>query len=198
MADALQPFLGFDNNVVIVSGDAFEKVSQQLGEDLTFLCSLLVQNGNDGFMRGQKLLWSNPLTWLEKHDAMYWCWEILHRLEIPRGQWEDMVQDRGCQISFSMTGHSAPLQDKKRYDPSGKKRREVLEAMPFMAISNVKIEIAVNGMTTLDLFREGCNKAANIERMMKTMAWEEKDCVFIANETPEKTMAVLKEHVIQK
>lgn len=166
--------------IIVVSGAAFEQMEKQLGDVANYVFKM-PQNGNDAFGTGHELLWTNPLTWLEKHDIFYWCWEMLHRMKTPRDKWEDCIEDRGCQISYSLIGHNAPREEKEAFDPGGTNRRGLLEALPFLPISKTKIEVVIGGTTCLDFFREGCNKGANVKRMIEEMGWNKDECVYIGD-----------------
>lgn len=167
------------NDIIIVSGAALEQIEKQV--PIANICFKMPQNGNDAFGTGHEFFWSNPLNWLEKHDIMYWCWEMLHRMKTPRDKWIDCIEDRGCQISYSLIGHNAPLEEKKAFDPDGSKRREILEALPFLTVSHTKIDVAIGGTTCFDFFREGCNKGANVARMIKEMGWDKEECIYIGD-----------------
>lgn len=167
------------NDIIIVSGASMEQIEKQV--PIANLCFKLAQNGNDGFATGHELLWSNTLTWLEKHDIFYWCWEMLHRMNTPRDKWLDAIQDRGCQVSYSFVGHNAPLEEKEAFDPDGSKRRSILEALPFLTMSKTDIDVVIGGTTCLDFFRAGCNKGANVKRMIGEMGWIPDECVYIGD-----------------
>lgn len=203
--------------IIVVSGAALDQMEKQLG-DVADHCFKMPQSGNDAFGTGHEFFWSNPLNWLEKNDIFYWCWEMLHRMGTPREKWLDCVEDRGCQISYSLIGHNAPLEEKKAFDPDGSKRRAILEALPFLTMSKTKIDVVIGGTTCFDFFREGCNKGENVARMISEMEWKKDECVYIGDalfsggndesvmgviETvgvsgPEETLKVLKEYAIQK
>ena len=152
---------GFFHDVVIVSGASKEQMEKQL---CGLPCILLAQNGND------TPYWKNTLTLAQRMVINY---HITQYASIG----EDHVEDRGCQISYSFTGHHAPIEVKKAFDPDGSIRRGVLLENPRPA----RIDIKVGGTTCLDYFPLGRDKGANIKRFINKLGWSVGECLYIGD-----------------
>lgn len=150
---------------VVVSGAEKKRMKKQLdGLD----CILMAQNGND------TPDWQNKLSKQEKQEV----YEHLKKVE----KWLDMpvlndetVHDRGCQISFSFTGHNADINWKKKFDPKKKYRNMVLQQVPFKSKT---LMVRVAGTTCFDYNKKGFLKGDNIKRYMKLHKLKKNDCIY--------------------
>jgi phosphomannomutase len=80
----------------------------------------------------------------------------------PEQTWGDRVEDRGSQVTFSALGQQAPIDAKEKWDPDFAKRK-VIQAdlrtrLPGLAIN-------MGGATSIDITREGVDKAYGLERL---------------------------------
>lgn len=147
-------------DVVIISGAALEQMEKQLDG---LKCEVMAQNGNDS------LYWQRNLTLLErmKINAHIRQFSTL----------DERTEDRGCQVSYSFTGHDAPRNTKVRFDPTQRKRRAILEKHP----PPDRIVVKIAGTTCLDYFGVGCDKGSNIRRLLRKKKWHVKDCLYIGD-----------------
>jgi len=80
----------------------------------------------------------------------------------PEQTWGERIEDRGSQITFSALGQQAPIDAKEHWDPDFAKRK-VIQAdlrtrLPGLAIN-------MGGATSIDITREGVDKAYGVERL---------------------------------
>jgi phosphomannomutase len=169
-------------DVVIVSGASLEQIDKQVGKVANF-CFKLAQNGNDAYSTGHEELWRKTLPWDLKFWIFKWIYESLYyTCEMREWQtWpitnvEDLVEDRGCQISFSIIGHHAPIKEKRAFDPDHVKRKELLRDRPW---TEPHILVAIGGTTCLDFYRR--NKGMNVATLMTEMKWKPEECVYIGD-----------------
>jgi HAD superfamily hydrolase (TIGR01484 family) len=80
--------------------------------------------------------------------------------------WGEQIEDRGSQITFSALGQQAPLDAKDTWDPDHKKR-EQLKAIMEPLLPGLSINIG--GATSIDVTREGVDKAYGLKRLSETM-----------------------------
>lgn len=158
------------DNVVIISGAEFKQIRSQIG-DLN--CLVMAQNGN------HNPFWKRFLTQEEKekisqHIDKYS--EDFVRLVYSSNVF-DMYEDRGCQIGFSLTGHHAPVEIKRAFDPDGRKRREILDKYPLPE----GIECRIGGTTTMDYFAKGLNKGYNVKKLLEILHWKPEECMYIGD-----------------
>lgn len=153
-------------DVIFISGAGRKQMAFQLDN---FESLYMAQNGNDveGF-------WKNEIV--ERPLEIFDHIASLFRLSPSDSQ--DLIEHRGCQISLSMIGHHAPLELKKKYDPTKKKRRALLKKHPF---KSDKFDVVIAGTTCFDYFLKGMNKGANIKRMIVTKNWQPDDCLYIGD-----------------
>ena len=149
-------------NLIVISGATQEQISYQLNN---LSCTILAQSGND------TPLWQNYLTW-EQID------EIKAHVNSFYGLGTSNLQDRGCQASFSFTGHNAPIEQKKNFDPTGKIRQHILKKFPFKSKT---LMVTVAGTTCLDYTLKKGNKGQNIKRWIKEKGLNKKDCIFFGD-----------------
>ena len=105
-------------DIIIVSGATCKQIAWQVDG---VSCFKLGQNGNHAEDRSGNLIWEELLTTQEKAEI------IEHINSMPRtwevSQVEDLVQDRGCQISYSLLGHNELLEKKEAFDPKSEIRK---------------------------------------------------------------------------
>ena len=160
-------------DIIIVSGATCEQITWQLdGVD----CFKLGQNGNHAEDKGGNLIWQELLTDEEKVEIMK------HIGSMPR-TWEvsnvdDLVQDRGCQISYSLLGHNEVLEKKEAFDPKSNIRKSLLENYPFVSET---LQVKIGGTTCFDYTAKGKHKGFYVERLIEKMGWKKDECVYFGD-----------------
>ena len=76
--------------------------------------------------------------------------------------WGERIEDRGSQITFSALGQQAPLEAKDTWDPDHAKRKK-LQALLQPLLPGFAINIG--GATSIDITREGIDKAYGLKRL---------------------------------
>jgi phosphomannomutase len=164
--------------IIIISGASKEQIQKQI-QDL-FPCYILGQNGNDALYKNEKgeemSLWKETLN-KEERDAIL---KHINSLTLPHNvpDKNDLIEERGSQISFSIYGHHAPIEIKEKIDPTHALRKKILKEHPL--ISNT-IEVKIAGTTTLDYFKKGRNKGYNIQKLLDYKKWEKEDCLYFGD-----------------
>lgn len=150
-------------DVMIISGAEYSRMLIQCPIDAVFM----PQNGNEVWDKG-KCLWQNELfdkPEIRKHINSLAC-------EMDMGINDDMIDDRGSQISFSFVGHHAPHDKKKAFDPERKIRKALLEKFPFP-------KAVIGGTTCIDYIPY--NKGENIKKYLDLKGWRPQDCLYIGD-----------------
>jgi hypothetical protein len=92
--------------------------------------------------------------------------------------WGDQIEDRDSQITFSALGQHAPLDAKKAWDPDRKKRVKlqhlIRKAIPEFAVN-------IGGTTSIDITREGIDKAYGIRKLRDRLRIPVSDMLFIGD-----------------
>ncbi|WP_445193585.1 HAD-IIB family hydrolase [Sphingomonas sp. Tas61C01] len=80
----------------------------------------------------------------------------------PEQTWGDRIEDRGSQITFSALGQQAPLDAKEHWDPDFAKRK-VIQADLQKRLPGLSINMG--GATSIDITREGVDKAYGLKKL---------------------------------
>lgn len=154
-------------DVVIISGASFDQMIMQT--TITDWGYCLAQSGN--YAPYKKYFYNNKLT--DKQVTEIYT----HALKIQPIK-NDMIENRGCQIAFSLVGHNAPLDKKKSFDPNGTKRKELLKKTPFVSKT---LTCRIGGTTCLDYTKINGTKGKNIEKFIKKLKWNKRDCIYFGD-----------------
>jgi HAD superfamily hydrolase (TIGR01484 family) len=160
-------------DAIIVSGAQHSQILKQV-DGVTCFC--LGQNGNQASDPLGHDLWVDRLSDAQKVEI--WA----HIRSIPR-DWpvndeDDLVEDRGAQISYSLLGHHEDISKKEAFDPGGKKRSALLVAHPFVSGT---VSVKIGGTTCLDYFEKGKDKGHNVARLIETQGWKKEECVYVGD-----------------
>jgi len=85
---------------------------------------------------------------------------------------DDMIDDRGSQISFSFVGHNAPYEDKIMFDPDRTFRMQILKKHPFH-------NAFVAGTTCIDYIPK--TKGENIQHYLNLRKIKTAECLYIGD-----------------
>lgn len=168
-------------DVVVVSGGEETRMWKQMTDYFRGQIGILAQNGNFGLSKGSKHVWARTLSKAEKEEIL----EHIMSVEKKYGELiakfrkeEKLIEDRGCQISFSFVGHNASLADKLKFDPDGTVRRKILQELPLLSQN---IEAKLGGTTCFDYNQLGKNKGYNIKELSKLFGWSLEDCLYVGD-----------------
>ena len=165
-------------DVTVVSGATVEQIKKQIPPKILDKCYILAQNGNFALHKDGKTIWAHKLSTIEKKVILFHIKTIAKKYNIILGKNNDHVEDRGCQISFSLVGHHADLDLKKRFDPGGKRRAEILKAIP---IESNTVDVKIGGTTCLDYFEKGKNKGSNVVEFIKKLGWKKEEALYVGD-----------------
>jgi phosphomannomutase len=96
----------------------------------------------------------------------------------PEQTWGELIEDRGSQITFSALGQQAPLEAKEHWDPDFAKRK-VIQADLKRRLAGFAINLG--GATSVDITREGVNKATGLQKLAKNSGISTADMIFIGD-----------------
>ena len=112
----------------------------------------------------------------------------------PEQTWGELVEDRGSQITFSALGQQAPLEAKEKWDPDFAKRK-VIQADLQQRLPGLSINMG--GATSIDITREGVDKAYGLRKLSETSGIPLDAFLFMGdaifpggNDYPAKTMGL--------
>lgn len=103
------------------------------------------------------------------------------------GLWEanpagDIIEDRGSQITFSALGQRATPEDKYAWDPDGTKKAQLRD---LAAQSLPGLEVRAGGSTSIDVTREGIDKAYGMQKLIDAIDINKDDILFFGDRLEE-------------
>lgn len=103
------------------------------------------------------------------------------------GLWEenpagDIIEDRGSQITFSALGQKATPEDKYAWDPDGSKKAQLREKA---AEQLPGLEVRAGGSTSIDVTREGIDKAYGMQKLIEALDINKDDILFFGDKLQE-------------
>jgi len=161
--------------VVIVSGSSLEQMHRQIGAVPAYR---LGQNGNHATREDGSDLWLDTLTPSQRAHIHAHAHEVLARCTHEVPDRDDLIEDRGSQISLSLYGHNADPAEKKAFDPDFSIRRQLIRDVPFTA---PELEVTIGGSTCFDYYNKGRNKGYNIDRLVREMGWNHEECLYFGD-----------------
>lgn len=96
----------------------------------------------------------------------------------PRQTWGPQVEDRGGQVTLSVLGQSAPPEVKYAWDPTGE-RKERLRA--YAAERLLGLEARSGGSTSVDVTRQGIDKAYGMRRLLEATGVDKTEVLFVGD-----------------
>lgn len=169
-------------DVIVVSGHPERDIRAHL-EDVTGYY-ILGQNGNYAAMPDGKLLWERRMTDAQKKAIYAFTDKARKHLAYKVRDENDIVEDRGAMIAFSLIGHHENQDIKDAFDPDHAKRKKLLEDMREeveLLRDKYYVEILIAGTTNLDIIEKGKNKGYNITGFIKTLGWKKEDCIYVGD-----------------
>ena len=186
MGEALSDLLGVAD-VAVISGGDWPQFQKQVASRLPERANI-------------DRLWLMPTTGtkLYKHDGQGWHPiyaelfedELKTRIKTaftqslaatgftPEQTWGELVEDRGSQITFSALGQQAPLDAKEHWDPDFAKRKiiqaDLRQRLPGLSIN-------MGGATSIDVTREGVDKAYGLKKLRDHSGFALDEMIFIGD-----------------
>ena len=92
--------------------------------------------------------------------------------------WGDQIEDRGSQITFSALGQNAPSDAKSAWDQDKSKRKKLQKALQQ---DLGEFSINVGGSTSIDITRDGVDKAYAIAKLSQHSSVPEAQMLFLGD-----------------
>jgi HAD superfamily hydrolase (TIGR01484 family) len=92
--------------------------------------------------------------------------------------WGETIEDRGSQVTYSALGQTAPLDEKKKWDPDFAKRDQIKKRLDTLIP-----EFAVNlgGATSIDVTKKGIDKKYGIHKLHSVLDIKISEMIFIGD-----------------
>ncbi|TFC81875.1 HAD-IIB family hydrolase [Cryobacterium sp. TMS1-20-1] len=192
MIDLLVKLLGV-TEVCVISGGQFGQFQAQIIDnlpsirpDLLARLHLLPTCGTQYYRseaQGWTQVYAENLTNEQKTRALDVVEQTARRL----GYWESdtwgpILEDRGSQITFSALGQAAPVAAKIAWDPTGEKKNTLREAVQALLPD---LEVRSGGSTSVDITRQGIDKAYGMKRLATITGVDLDDMLFVGDRLDE-------------
>jgi phosphomannomutase len=92
--------------------------------------------------------------------------------------WGDIIEDRGSQITYSALGQAAPVSAKYAWDKDGSKKQKLRD---YAAEQLPGLEVRVGGSTSVDVTRQGIDKAFGIGKLIDLLGISPEQLLFIGD-----------------
>ncbi|MGD8167488.1 HAD-IIB family hydrolase [Herbiconiux sp. P16] len=96
--------------------------------------------------------------------------------------WGPIMEDRGSQITFSALGQAAPIDAKAAWDPTGEKKERLRSAV---AAQLPDLEVRSGGSTSVDITREGIDKAYGMTKLAELTGIPLDEMLFVGDRLDE-------------
>ena len=169
-------------DVVVVSGHGEKDIRAHLEPVSGYY--ILAQNGNFAQKPDGAVLWEHKLTPQQVAAIHEFIDKARKQLGYTVKNESDIIEDRGCQVAFSLIGHHQDQDIKDAFDPDHAKRKKLLEDLKDDVAhlsKDANVEIYIGGTTNLDIVEKGKNKGYNIAEFIRTLAWEKDDCIYVGD-----------------
>jgi phosphomannomutase len=128
---------------------------------------------------GWNQIYAQNLNEDEKSRALAAVEEVARELGFWESEtWGPILEDRGSQITFSALGQAAPVAAKIAWDPSGEKKNALREAVQTRLYD---LEVRSGGSTSVDITRQGIDKAYGMTRLSELTKISLDEMLFIGD-----------------
>ena len=132
---------------------------------------------------GWKLEYAHDLTEEERAEAKQVVEEEARRLGLWASEtWGPAIEDRGSQITFSALGQEAPLDKKRKWDPTGEKKDALRDAVQARLPG---LDVRGGGSTSIDITRKGIDKAYGMGKLLEETGVPKDSVLFIGDRLDE-------------
>ncbi|MBC9932205.1 HAD-IIB family hydrolase [Chitinophaga qingshengii] len=172
--------------VAIISGGKWEQFEKQVLQHLPAearlpALSILPTCGTQfyHFQQSWQLLYAENFTPEEKEQIIQSLQEAINEAGYTvEKTWGEQIEDRGSQITWSALGQEAPVDAKKTWDPDFSKRKKIQQILDKLIPG---FAINLGGMTSVDITREGIDKAYGIHKLRDTLHLTIGEMLFVGD-----------------
>ena len=170
-------------DVIVVTGGQVSQIQKQIPPAFTGEYIALSQSGNYAVAKDGSVLWSEQFSPEQKTAILGLIQAIRDEQKLVVQDENDLVEDRGSQISYSLIGHHEDTGKKEAFDPGATKRLAILETHKegVLKLRQVGADVRPGGTTTFDFTIAGKHKGFNITRLIEHEGWRKEDCLYIGD-----------------
>lgn len=99
-------------------------------------------------------------------------------VDLPDG--DEIVENRGSQITYSALGQWAEVAAKKAWDPDLVKRQEIVAEVKS-ELDDMGLNVTIGGSTSIDVTMPGIDKAYAVRKLMEANGFKPEECLFVGD-----------------
>ena len=170
-------------DVVVVTGGNQAQIREQATPRFDGKYLTLAQSGNHAVEKNGTVLWNDVLSSAQIEATMRFIETLKHHFGINVKDANDLVENRGAQISYSVIGFHESVEKKYAFDPDDSKRQAAIKALAseHAALIAAGVEVVPAGTTTYNFFALGKHKGFNIKRLLEQEKWAADECVYVGD-----------------
>lgn len=172
-----------EKDVVVVTGGQISQIQNQIPPTFNGQYYALSQSGNHAIGKNGDVLWSERFSTDQKTAILEFIRIIHDEVNLPVKDENDLVEDRGSQISYSLIGHHEDTGKKEAFDPKAQKRLVILDVHKEDAerLRKIGADVRPGGTTTFDFTIAGKHKGFNIIRLIEYEGWKKEECLYVGD-----------------
>lgn len=172
-----------NHDIVVVTGGTREHIREQLTPAFDGMYIALAQSGSDAVDTDGTELWYGALS-SEQVRAVLQFIDILKKsFDIKVKDENDLVDNRGAQVGYSVIGYHEDSVKKDALDPDFSRRRAMLDRFPaeIQTLTKVGIEVFPAGSSGYNFTIIGKDKGANVARLITLKEWPAEECIYVGD-----------------
>jgi len=96
----------------------------------------------------------------------------------PKSLYGELIENRGTQVTFSALGQEAPLEEKKRWNATSDRRKEL---QVILQKELPEFAVRLGGLTSIDVTKKGIDKAFGVKQIMESLKIAKDDIIFVGD-----------------
>ncbi len=181
--------------VIVISGGSFSQFKKQ------FLPYLDIKEGEKDLYSNLILLpTSGSLCY--QFDVQKKDWQITNKEEMPKEikekifstikdfiennsygikpykEGDQVLEDRGTQITLSALGQNAPIEEKIKWDKDQEKRQAIKKILESKL---PEVSFSIGGATSIDILPKGFDKAEGLKKFLEKEKMKKEDLFFVGD-----------------
>ena len=170
-------------DVIVVTGGSAEQIREQITPRFDGKYYRLAQSGNHSIHKNGEVLWEEKLNDAQATAIFAFIEELKGDLAVPVKDEDDLVENRGAQITYSVLGFHEDKEKKYAFDPGDVKRAGALKkrASDVEELRLLGVAIEPAGTTSFNFILAGKHKGFNITRLLEHESWRKEDCLYIGD-----------------
>ena len=172
-----------EKDVIVVTGGTIEQIREQVTPRFTGKYITLAQSGNQTIAKDGTSLWYDKLNDEQVAASLECIAKLQHYFNITVRDENDIIENRGAQISYSVLGFHEDIDKKYAFDPDESKRQAALKHFSddIQKLLGVGVEVVPAGTTNFSFIPAGKHKGYNVNRLREHMHWHAADCVYVGD-----------------